>query len=246
MHRAFSGRRVLITVWLVALVGCTGQELYGQLDERQANEMVAVLRHAGLSADKVRREGGAFAVTTPASDFPLAVEVLRDGGYPRDTHDTLGQVFRKEGFVSSPLEERARLVHALSQEIAGTLSHIDGVVTARVHLAMPQHDPLAGRAMPASASVFIKHRPGVDLQSRVGHIKALVVNAVEGLPYDNVTVALFTAEPWPGAAVRRVPQDRWAGAAGDAQSWIWGAACAGAGLLVAVLWMRPRRPKRVA
>lgn len=237
------GSRVTWAALLVAaLAGCSAQELYGHLDERQANEMVAVLRHAGLSADKVRREGGLFAVTTPGSDFSAAVEVLRDGGYPRDSHDTLGQVFRKEGFVSSPLEERARLSHALSQEIAGTLSHIDGVVTARVHLAMPQPDPLADRATPAAASVFIKHRPGIDLQPRIGHIKALVVNAIEGLPYDNVTVALFTAEPWPGTMPRQPAQHGWIGAG----PWIWGAACAGGAALAAALmrvWQRQRRTK---
>jgi type III secretion protein J len=49
----------------------------------------------------------------------------------------MGKVFKREGFVSSPLEERARLVHAMSQEIANTINNIDGVVTARVHLVVP-------------------------------------------------------------------------------------------------------------
>lgn len=245
MTLSYGSRMMRVVVLTMTLAGCSGQELYGQLDERQANEMVAVLRHAGLAADKVRRDGGLFTVITPGADFAAAVEVLRDGGYPRDSHDTLGRVFRKEGFVSSPLEERARLTHALSQEIAGTLSHIDGVVTARVHLAMPQPSPLAERATPAAASVFIKHRPGIDLQPRVGHIKALVVNAIEGLPYDNVTVALFTAEPWPGQMARRTAPDGWAGTG----PWVWGAACAGVGVLTAALgwiWQRQRRPKGAA
>jgi type III secretion protein J len=30
----------------------------------------------------------------------------------------------------------------------------------------------------------------------VGYIKALVVNSIQSLSYDNVTVALFPAEPW--------------------------------------------------
>jgi type III secretion protein J len=221
----------------LGLSGCSGQELYGQLDERQANEMVAVLRNAGLAADKLRRDGGSFAVATSAADFSAAVEVLKEGGYPRDAHDSLGDVFRKEGFVSSPLEERARLTHALSQEIAHTLSSIDGVVMARVHLAMPQKDPLAEKPRLAAASVFIKHRPGVDLNPRVGHIKALVVNAIEGLPYDNVTVALFTAEPWPGATVR-VAGRSWLDAFG---AWFIAAALAACVLLAAALGWTWRR-----
>jgi len=159
-----------------------------------------VLRNAGLDAEKEAREGQAFAVVAPTSEFARAVNVLRANGYPRDSFDSLGHVFKKDGFVSSPVEEHARLTHALSQEIANTLSHIDGVVVARVQLALPDKDPLVDKPQPAAASVFIKHRAGVDLSGSVGQIKALVVNSVEGLPYDNVTVALFAAQEGPEAA----------------------------------------------
>lgn len=178
---------------LAALAGCNEQDLYTQLSERQANEMVAILRSAGLEADKVHQEGG-YAVRTAAGDFAEAVRTLNAQGYPRETFDTIGKVFKREGFVSSPLEERARLNHALSQEISNTLASIDGVVMARVHLVVPEHNPLVDKPAPAAASVFIKHRPDRDLSAQTAQIKALVVNSVEGLPYDNVTVALFPAE----------------------------------------------------
>jgi type III secretion protein J len=193
-------RFVMPALAALFLAGCGMQDLYTRLSEQQANEMVAVLRNAGLSAEKELRPDQSFAVVTGRGDFARAVTVLRAGGYPRDSFDDMGRVFKKEGFVSSPLEERARLVHALSQEIANTISHIDGVIVARVHLALPEKDPLADKPHPAAASVFIKHRSGKDLSGSVGQIKALVVNSVEGLPYDNVTVALFPAEPWPEQA----------------------------------------------
>jgi type III secretion protein J len=185
------------------LTACGTQDLYAQLDEQQANEMVAVLRNAGLEADKEAREGQNFAVVAPASEFARAVTVLRANGYPRDSFDSIGHVFKKDGFVSSPVEEHARLTHALSQEIANTLSHIDGVIVARVQLALPEKDPLVDKPQAAAAAVFIKHRAGIDLSGSVGQIKALVVNSVEGLPYDNVTVALFPAQNWPEAGVPR-------------------------------------------
>ena len=203
--------RLAAPLMLVALAACSQQELYGQLSERQANEMVAVLRNAGLEADKApSRDGKSFAVNTSAHDFSRAVEVLHAGGFPRDSFDTLGQVFKKEGFVSSPTEERARFTHALSQELSNTLSNIDGVVQARVHVSVPERNPLADKPTPATASVFIKHRPGVDLSQQVGNIKGLVVNAMEGLPYDNVTVAMFPAEPIPPAAPRSALAVAWA------------------------------------
>jgi type III secretion protein J len=183
------------------LAACSEQELYSQLSERQANEMVAVLRSAGIDADKKVVEGK-FSVTTSRDDFSRAVHTLNAQGYPRETFDSMGKVFKREGFVSSPLEERARLVHAMSQEISNTLASIDGVVTARVHLVVPERNPLVDKVQPAAASVFIKHRPDKDMTAQVAQIKALVVNSIEGLAYDSVTVALFPAEGLSGEPAR--------------------------------------------
>lgn len=181
----------------VLLAACGEQELYAQLSQRQANEMTAVLRSSGIEAEKKQRDGGTFAVLAPRDSFSQSMEVLRAHGLPREGYDTLGQVFKKEGFGSSPLEDRARLNHALSQEIANTLSSIDGVITARVHLSLPERDPLADKPLPSSASVFIKHRAGVDLNASVTDIKSLVINALPSLAPANVTVALFKAEVLP-------------------------------------------------
>jgi len=46
----FARRLALPCLMLWLLAGCSEQELYGQLNERQANEMVAVLRSAGIAA----------------------------------------------------------------------------------------------------------------------------------------------------------------------------------------------------
>jgi len=188
-------RHIVIGILLLALSGCNEQVLYSKLSEQQVNEMVAVLQMAGLSAKKENLGKGLFAVTISSHHFANAVEHLYAYGYPREQFDSLGNVFKKEGFVSSPLEERARLVYAQSQEMGNTIARIDGVVMARVHLAVPEKNPLNDTIKPSSASVFIKHRREVDLSASVSQIKSLVVNGVEGLPYDNVTVALFAMEP---------------------------------------------------
>ncbi|HSW23177.1 MAG TPA: type III secretion inner membrane ring lipoprotein SctJ [Burkholderiaceae bacterium] len=201
-------RRLTLTasgLLLALLVGCSSQELYSQLSERQANEMVAVLRSAGIDAEKKAHEGK-FSVLTAKGDFSLAVRTLNAQGYPRESFDSMGKVFKREGFVSSPLEERARLMHAMSQEISNTIANIDGVVTARVHLVVPERNPLIDKPQPAAAAVFIKHRTDRDLSSQITQIKALVVNSIEGLSYDNVTVALFPAEAMPTDARRPLAQ----------------------------------------
>ena len=195
--------RLCLAACVLALVGCSQQELYSRLGERQVNEMVALLRNQDVQASKQRgKDGLQFTLLVPSGDFARAVELLHSAGYPRDDHDTLGGVFKKDGFVTTHLEERARFMHALAQELATTIQSIDGVVLARVHLAVPEKRRFTDKPETSAASVFIKHRPGLDLSPQLASIKALVVNAIEGLPYESVTVVTFAAEPWPGAAVR--------------------------------------------
>lgn len=197
-------RLIAVASALLLLAGCGRMNLYSDLSEQQANEIVALLLEANIDANKEALDK-AWVVTTTKRDLPRAVDLLRSYGYPREQYQSFGEVFKKEGFVSSPLEERARFLHALSQELSRTISSIDGVVVARVHVAVPERDPLSDKVAPSSASVFIKHRPDVQMSNHTAAIKALVVNSIEGLPYDNVTVTLFTADPWPFQQEKTTP-----------------------------------------
>jgi type III secretion protein J len=188
-------RKLTLALIALFLFGCESQELFSDLTETEANEIVAVLYSADLSADKSAEKGSdKYRVFTSKSSFSEAVTLLRAKGLPRERFESVGDVFQKDGFVSSPLEERARLNYAMSQELSRTISNIDGVIMARVHLAVPKKAHLAEAVEPSSASVFVKHQADVDLSPNIGKIKSLVVNGLENLPYDNVTVALFPAE----------------------------------------------------
>jgi len=187
-------RRIVFLLLAVVLVaGCESQSLYTQLTEREANQILALMFSTGMHAEKRSDSDDTFSVHTEKANFAKAMALLQRNGLPPDRYDSLGSVFEKEGFVSSPLEERARLNHALSQEISKTIASIDGVLSARVHLAVPEQDPLSKKQEPASASVFIKHRAEVMLEDHVLKIKALVVDGIENLSANNVTVALFPA-----------------------------------------------------
>jgi type III secretion protein J len=198
--------RSLCALALTALLAACGEQtLYAQLDERQANDMVSALRLSGVPAQKNPREDG-FEVLTAEADFARAVQILKAQGLPREDYDSLGKVFKREGFVSTPVEERARLMHALSQELSHTLTSIDGVLQARVTLVVPERHPLSDKVQPSSASVMIKHRPGLNIDALLPKVRALVVNSVEGLPYESVSVVAFAAEPTPTAAPLPEPQ----------------------------------------
>ena len=186
-----------MTFSLILVAGCNDALLYNQLDEQQANEIIAVLVRGGISAKKNNSGDKQWNVVISSSDFANSMELLDKAGLPRTPYRSMGELFKKEGFIASPLEERARFLDALSQELARTISNIDGVVIARVHVAIPEKAHFNDNTQPSSVSVFIKHRLGVDLQPYIPQIKSLVLNGVEGVHYDRISVSMFSTTTQP-------------------------------------------------
>jgi len=174
---------------VLALAACK-TELYSNLDQDHANEMVATLRQHGIPAERVAGKGDRISVAVDEIRFAEAMQVLKDNGLPRQEFATLGEVFKKDGLVSSPVQERAQMIYALSQELSRTVSEIDGVLSARVHLVLPENDPLRQQLVPSSASVFIRHRASASIGDLVPQVKMLVANGVSGLSYEKVSVIL--------------------------------------------------------
>jgi type III secretion protein J len=89
-------------------------------------------------------------------------------------------------------------VTGLSGELEKTLSAIDGVLAARVHLSLPEIDPLREAPRPkATASVLLKHR-GTTPPLDVHEVKRLVAGAAPGLSPDDVAVVMIP-RPAPAA-----------------------------------------------
>ncbi len=175
---------------LLLVAGCQS-ELYSDLGEREANEMIAVLSASGIDASRTGDGKGKFGITVSRSDFSSAIGTLSEKGLPRENFGSLGNVFSSEKLVSTPFEERARFMHALNQELSDSITRIDGVVSARVHLMVPESSPFEKKRTPPRASVFIYQEKGVELRSQMPVIKNLIVNSLENLEYSNVEVALF-------------------------------------------------------
>jgi type III secretion protein J len=177
-----------------ALAGCQG-ELYSNLSESEANQMLAVLMSSGVSTTKTAKGKDGFSLSVDERDMLRAIAILKDAGFPKNTRDSIGKVFQKSGIMSSPFEERVRYIYALSEDVAQTLSNIDGVLAARVHIVLPDAPQLGQPVKPSSAAVFIKHQSGVDLDFFVPQIRRLVSSSIEGLEYAAVTVVLTEALP---------------------------------------------------
>jgi len=191
-HRRSRWRLAAGIALLLALAGCR-VELYSGLNETEANEVVAALADGRIAARKEHMEGADWQVQVDEDRVGAALELLRAQGLPAQHYASMGDMFQKQGLVSTPAEERMRYIFAVSQELSRTLRSIDGVVEARVHVVIPQDDPLSDKVRPSSAAVFIKHRPDVDLRLLAPAVKDLVAHSIEGLSPDRVALTLFPA-----------------------------------------------------
>ena len=172
------------------------------------------LADGGIPAGKQRAGGpdGGFTVEVAPGDAGRALRILGGLDLPRPRPPGFGEVFSKGGIVPTATEERALYQHALAGELARSVEAIDGVVAARVHVALPEPDPLRPGARPAPrASVLVRCRPAAceAVRALAPGIRALVAGAADGLEASSVAVVVAEAPEAPRpppAAPRRWPR----------------------------------------
>jgi type III secretion protein J len=194
-----AARRHIVAVFaLLGVCGCQVEILH-DISESEANQVVAALQRSGLSAHKERIEqgsGATYTISVNRSDAPTAWSVLRQKNLPRPKEQGLGEVFGEVGLVPTRTQERALLRHALAGEVARTLNSIDGVRQARVHIVLPERDPLAAspseRSPRPRASVLLKVDTSVVLSEN--DVQRIVAGSVERLTPDAVNVVFSRSE----------------------------------------------------
>lgn len=185
--------RAIVCLLLVLIISGCKTELYSELSEQEANEMLAVLSDKGISSQKIAGKDKTYTLSVQSDKFSEAVLLLKENGYPREDFSSMGEIFVKDSMISSSVEEKARYNYALTQELSATLAQIDGVLRARVHVVIPEADAYGKKTSKPSASVFIKHVAAMPVDSLVPKVKSLVANSIEGLGYADVSVTLFPA-----------------------------------------------------
>jgi type III secretion protein J len=184
---------------LLLCAGC-GVELEHGLDERQANQVAALLEGAGLSADKLADDsstgGGGYKIVVARGEVARAFALLESRDLPRRGQKGLAETFSDSSLMPSPVEERARYAAALGAELERTLESMPGVIAARVHLALAADDPLsaAPRTRP-TASVLIKSRASGGAPASEADVRRLIAGAVPTLAADDVSVVFAAAPP---------------------------------------------------
>lgn len=196
-------RAAALSLLALALAGCS-VPVAGGLDETQANRVVVALDRAGVVAEKDADPAaeGRFRVSVERDEAARAIVALRDEELPAPTAPGLLDSMGKGALIPSQLTEHAQYASGLAGELERTLSTVEGVLTARVHLSLPESDPLReGPRAKATAAVLLKYR-GANPPIDALEVKRLIAGAAPGLAPDDVAVVLVSRPAPSGAGDR--------------------------------------------
>jgi type III secretion protein J len=96
-------------------------------------------------------------------------------------------MFPADSLVASPRAERARLLSAVEQRLQQSVRALNGVASARVHVAYDLEDAGSSSAT-TRISVLVVHDDAVSIQALVSDVKRLLKNSMPKLEYDNISV----------------------------------------------------------
>jgi type III secretion protein J len=222
------------------LVACSQTAVLEGLDERQANDVVATMLRQNITASKTANGKAGYAVTVDQANLVQAIDIVREHDLPRAPRGQVSDAFPADAMISTPLSEKARLLSAVEQRLEESLSVLDGVRSARVHVSYDGVDEGTGVSRRTSrakhVAVVLLHEPGVHEQTLVQNAKRFLRNAFEDLSYDDVSVVLATANPSRVLAVTPSSQ--------ALHGWLLGALVCALGLLIGLAWMLRRGVSR--
>ena len=176
---------VVAVVAIVFGTGSTYQYAFTNLGPEDSTDAAAALKAAGIN---FRTEAGGSAISVPASQVHEARLMLAAQGLPRGGGVGF-ELFDRGDFGASEFTQRVNLRRATEGELARTISRLQSVRSARVHVTLPEKGLYRDDDRHASAAVVLNLQPGRNMQEReLAGVRHLVASAVAGLSPDAVTV----------------------------------------------------------
>ncbi len=160
--------------------------LYGDLSSIDSGAIAAKLEEYEIRYE-VSSDGSRVLVQGDAvgrARMLLAQDGLPNGG-------SLGyEIFDKQsGFGTTNFVQNINQVRALEGELARTITSLDVIRSARVHLVLPQRELFSRETRISTGSVFLGIRPGASVEREtVAAIQSIVAAAVPALQSMNVSI----------------------------------------------------------
>jgi flagellar M-ring protein FliF len=179
---------VALAAGIVALAGWltkpTMSAVYTDLSDTDAAAVVAQLDSDGI---EYQLAAGGTTVLVPSDQVDNVRLELAANGIPSDSdgYALLDQM----GVGASEFQQEVTYQRAVEGELASTISSIDGVSSATVHLAVPEESVYTEEKADTTASVFLELKPGATFSGEsVRAVTNLVSSSVPNLDPSDVSV----------------------------------------------------------
>jgi flagellar M-ring protein FliF len=159
--------------------------LYTGLSSSDSGAIVARLKQAKVP---YRLSAGGSTIEVPADKRDEMLLSLAAEGLPNQ--GTLGYSrLEKLGFGTTQTVEQETTRIAHEESLQNTISRLQPVAGARVHITPAIDSPFVGEKKPAKASVMVDLKPGQQLtREQIASIVFLVSRSVAGLSPENISV----------------------------------------------------------
>ena len=159
--------------------------LFSSLSESEKSRVFEALKNGGTD---VRIDPATGELTVPVDDYHNAKLNLAAQGIAVQVPEGQGNLDDMPMGTSRSIET-LKIKQAMEYELARSISEIDTVNNARVHLAIPERSAFARNTQEPSASVFLELGVGRSLSSQqVQAIVNLVASSVPNLAKNKVSV----------------------------------------------------------
>ncbi len=196
--RALSrSRRIAVIVIFVALVvfflllmfnsGSQPQyvTLYSNLEPAQASPLIQYLKEQSIPY-RLEDFGATLKVPAEKAD-ELRIEMAGQG---MPFTQGLGfEIFDEESLGTTDFERQVKMQRALQEELRRTITSLEAVTQARVHLTIPEPQLFLRERSEPSAALYLKLNPFVPLkEEQIKGIVFLVASSVENLKPENIVI----------------------------------------------------------
>lgn len=178
---------LMLLAWLVLRASEPPMALlYGDLDQRDAAQIVAALERARVPHRIV--QGGA-QILAPENQVPRLRLTLAREGLPQGGSVGNELFDRGESLTTTPFQQDMNRLRAMEGELARTIRGLAGVRGARVHLVLPRREAFSRERGEAQASVVLTMQGAQRLDREgVQAVLHLVATAVPGLRAQNISI----------------------------------------------------------
>jgi flagellar M-ring protein FliF len=183
-----AGVAAVISALLMGLLltksGTSYEYIFTDISTEDTQAILTELKRMNVPDYEVDSKG----IKVPAARAAEIRMQLAQEGLP--SHGVVGwEKFDSQDFTRTEFEQNINRLRAIQGEISRTITSIEGISSARVHIVTPKQSLFVEEQKEPTAAIYIRTKRNAKLNDRqIKGIQHLVCRSVEGLKPNNVTI----------------------------------------------------------